>query len=510
MTVLRERIQWRTAAPLWQAASGGGVDLGRPAILRFATDDFMDRVQAVLTAGGEGLDGFLARNETWRAPAAGLPLDTGTLKLFQPLQGRFYLVSATLVCSKRGLPDRMVDPTRQESAFFVLRQLRRRSANVPPDPLNAATFSEYAWVPGAAGTGTWTPVPAPGLVASEQRLPLFGIAYQALGGNRKLLAGLIPVGSRERLRAAPAVPADAGNDPLAGATDPRLAPFLPAIEGLIEVSRAAPKTVPALAKLREAIYFDTLELAERVTDAQAATLSVFTAKDGFRKGTTWRDALQAARTSDPTAAVPKPFSDLLRTEITPALGTLGVNPGALPGSTAVFTQIKGLFPKPTTTTAVAVPADDPQAEEDAVLVARCGYERPNCVPEHRLELSPPSAPFVFASLYDPDGPVRPSQIAMPNDLNLATLRKSPKGVSIALSTELRNQLNRFQAMKVSDLESGNTGSDGGFSFGMVCQLSIPIITICALILLMIIVALLNIVFWWLPLFKICFPSVRRG
>jgi hypothetical protein len=43
---------------------------------------------------------------------------------------------------------------------------------------------------------------------------------------------------------------------------------------------------------------------------------------------------------------------------------------------------------------------------------------------------------------------------------------------------------------------------------MVCQLSIPIITICALMLLMIIAQLLNLVFFWLPLFKICRPSVE--
>ena len=43
---------------------------------------------------------------------------------------------------------------------------------------------------------------------------------------------------------------------------------------------------------------------------------------------------------------------------------------------------------------------------------------------------------------------------------------------------------------------------------MICQLSIPIITICALILLLIIVALLNIVFWWMPFFRICLPIVE--
>ena len=40
---------------------------------------------------------------------------------------------------------------------------------------------------------------------------------------------------------------------------------------------------------------------------------------------------------------------------------------------------------------------------------------------------------------------------------------------------------------------------------MICSLSIPIITICALILLMIIVSLLDVIFRWLPYFIICFP-----
>ena len=48
-------------------------------------------------------------------------------------------------------------------------------------------------------------------------------------------------------------------------------------------------------------------------------------------------------------------------------------------------------------------------------------------------------------------------------------------------------------------------TDGGDSLGMICSLSIPIITICALILLMIIVILLDIIFRWLPFFIFCFP-----
>ena len=40
---------------------------------------------------------------------------------------------------------------------------------------------------------------------------------------------------------------------------------------------------------------------------------------------------------------------------------------------------------------------------------------------------------------------------------------------------------------------------------MICSLSIPIVTICALILLIIMVTLLDIIFRWLPYLIFCFP-----
>ncbi len=63
----------------------------------------------------------------------------------------------------------------------------------------------------------------------------------------------------------------------------------------------------------------------------------------------------------------------------------------------------------------------------------------------------------------------------------------------------------MQGVKLGALDDGELGAEPDINLGMICSLSIPIITICALILLMIIVQLLNIVFWWLPFFKICFP-----
>jgi hypothetical protein len=54
-------------------------------------------------------------------------------------------------------------------------------------------------------------------------------------------------------------------------------------------------------------------------------------------------------------------------------------------------------------------------------------------------------------------------------------------------------------------EIGPCKDDSGASLGMICTLSIPIITICALVLLFVIVLLLDFIFRWIPFFIMCFP-----
>jgi hypothetical protein len=58
----------------------------------------------------------------------------------------------------------------------------------------------------------------------------------------------------------------------------------------------------------------------------------------------------------------------------------------------------------------------------------------------------------------------------------------------------------------SDLTGGKGGgSPDGKSIAFICSFSIQIIFIVAFMLLLIFVVLLNLVFFWLPFFKICFP-----
>ena len=144
-----------------------------------------------------------------------------------------------------------------------------------------------------------------------------------------------------------------------------------------------------------------------------------------------------------------------------------------------------------------------QATPDSYYVIRCVYDRPAC-PIAKLVISRPTRPFRLASFFDPDAPIRPQKIRMPVDSSFEGLSKFPKGVSFVLSDQLRKQMARAEQVGMQGLLDGEEGS-ASFDLGVICSFSIPIITICALILLIIIVQILNIVFWGLPLFRICLP-----
>jgi hypothetical protein len=125
-----------------------------------------------------------------------------------------------------------------------------------------------------------------------------------------------------------------------------------------------------------------------------------------------------------------------------------------------------------------------------------------------VTISEPTRPFVLASFFDPDAPARPIRIQMPIDTSPEGLRKFDKGVAFMLSDQLRKQMARVSGLK--ELMEGEVGAEPELSIGLICSFSIPIITICALILLLIIVSLLNIIFWWLPFFKLCLPLRLRA
>jgi len=171
-------------------------------------------------------------------------------------------------------------------------------------------------------------------------------------------------------------------------------------------------------------------------------------------------------------------------------------------------------------------ATRPHVEREGLFTIRCVYERPNCGPLDPPVVSDASIPFQMAGFFDPDAPARPIRIALPIDTSPAGLRKHDKNTAFMISDMLCGQIGRFKSLSLGDLvlsvlpwpfhkdldmsapEQGACTGGGGVEFGMICSLSIPIITICALILLMVIVFLFDLIFKWIPFFILCFPLPR--
>jgi len=166
------------------------------------------------------------------------------------------------------------------------------------------------------------------------------------------------------------------------------------------------------------------------------------------------------------------------------------------------------------------------AEDAGWFVVRFVYTRRDCGPLHPPTLSAPTQRFQLANFFDPDAPARPIRISLPLDTTPAGLRKFNKNTAFVISDILCGQIQRAKGLGFidlvlavlpwpfhKDLPTGSTGpcKSNEVNIGMICSLSIPIITICALILLTIIVMLLELIFHWLPWFIVCFPVLKlRG
>ncbi len=167
-----------------------------------------------------------------------------------------------------------------------------------------------------------------------------------------------------------------------------------------------------------------------------------------------------------------------------------------------------------------LPARPAVGLEEPWYLIRLVYERPNCGEVRPTAVSDPTEPFQLAGFFDPDAPARPIRIGLPIDTSPAGLRKFDKKTAFLMSDILCGHVKRMRQLTFmdlvlsvlpwpfhQDLPQGDAKpcAKGGDSFGMVCSLSIPIITICALIVLMIMVTLLDYIFRWVPYFIFCFP-----
>lgn len=117
-----------------------------------------------------------------------------------------------------------------------------------------------------------------------------------------------------------------------------------------------------------------------------------------------------------------------------------------------------------------------------------------------------SISFRVAAPFDPEAS-RPAMIQMPS---LADLRRGlAKGVSMITPSDtfsFINSLKSKEGASADALPKGNKPKatpDTGIQW--ICSFSLPVITMVAMILLMIMISLLNFIFSWIPWVRICLP-----
>jgi hypothetical protein len=154
------------------------------------------------------------------------------------------------------------------------------------------------------------------------------------------------------------------------------------------------------------------------------------------------------------------------------------------------------------------------------FVIRCVYERPHCGPFAPPAVSEATDVFQLAGFFDPDAPARPIRIGLPVDVSPAGLRKFDKNTAFMVSDMLCGHIQRMKGVTLGDLvrsvlpwplhkdlpvSAGGPCSDAAGCVGMMLSISIPIVTIAALLLVMIIVNLLDTILRWMPYFMVAFP-----
>jgi hypothetical protein len=533
-------IQWVTASPLWPGVlaetdkTKRETAMRQPELLRFERDSFMTDAAQLLEHDPGKLTEHVAEKVTYRlaAPGEKEPPAPKQLKLYQAAHGHFYLVAATLVCRMPGLPEHDVNTAARERVSFVLRRPEKGTG-------------EWAWVddPKVRNGKSWKLLEGDAVEQvdpEEDLLPLFPLRYTSGGRLRRLYVGLVPTSSAETFKAAGTFSPLVGPDAGAGAPpkDPRPAALTAKVTDPLRALEAMATTAPDNAKNPaqivaamqaqqiEASRFLLLDFAEFLhtnlgwfgtgwtapAPGKEADLWTTLAAPAVKNGSTsWRDALTKTWTDRLVLS-----GDVTGTLAAPALNlqTPGLDPDTIDAEVAkALPPLPARDPKAPATSIqgdVAPPPPVPKLDltGEARYVLRCVYQRPECGPLHPDVVSEPTREFQIAGFLDLDAPVRPIMISMPVGTGIKDLRKLRKGVSFVLSNELRAQMNR-----VTDLNAALKGqfADGEpVNFGLLCSFSIPVITICALIVLMIFISLLNIVFWWMPFLRICFPIAAKA
>ncbi|MCP3963670.1 MAG: hypothetical protein GY719_38025 [bacterium] len=473
-----------------------------PTLLERTDQEFLPAILEQLASleGRRALAGPVARR------SAGAP----PLQLFQPVHRTFYVVLLEAACNRLGQP--RLDPRRVDSAGLVIRRLKE-TARRPGDPL------DEGWMASGNALRGWRPFATPGdgnldpdadrrppaLAAGhpeiDRRLALLGAGGETYAesfsplfvappevcraAGRTYLYGLVPLASSERCET-PAAPPAPG--------DEQVRELLPELlkSGMSEGNAADLRAglVVALEQLHE--HFDAFDGPESRGLLEVLNRIELPYKDGGPRPA--GEVLARAAEVSLFGSGDLPDDQLPESWPAPDPGVerLVIERArtALASRFASLTAAEGRF--------------DPVGREYRLRAFVRVKRDDGCPPD--LVWSAPSDRFTIAPWYETSS-VPPVQVALPDAENRGLLRALKPNVAFVLPESL---LSLVEGSSLQGLLEREARRGGGARPGAICGFNIPIITLCAFIVLFLFLKLLNFVFRWLPLVKTCIPFPRRS
>jgi hypothetical protein len=509
------------------------------AIHRYLDAEFVSQFQADASNAPERNAALFA----WEREDRMGPDQGNLLKLRRPLHRTFHVVAWEASCKIPTAPSGQpaLAPEKVESAGFVL----RTGNPAAPQGFQLVQGKPQGWSavepgvdPDAArqvkALGVLlpqqaTPVPA---YTGEETLPLHPLAVQDGSATHTLLFGYLPIGGGDF------APPSAATPPAPDTSS--LPEDLPWPFGLADRSNGLPPVYT----------YDQQIAGGQVTSQLGAVLRVLLGRYQFVEPAAWSDPANIALvdildalnfyTAPPVALSGQALRDWAATR--PAQGhTLGSVlrnqiaaqnlltelmkaapqdkvplPAAagVPASAANLLVIESVAAQlraamrlrlaraiATSTAAIPIPklVSGPSGRYFVVPFVRT--VKPDGCP--RISWGAPSEPFAVAAMFDPDA-ARPSLIEMPG---LADAKKGlARGATFDMPPDLANLANSLANNDaVQAMWSGNGSMPSGGGTRFICSFSLPVISICAMVMLSIVLNLLNIVLGWMAWAKICLP-----
>lgn len=123
-------------------------------------------------------------------------------------------------------------------------------------------------------------------------------------------------------------------------------------------------------------------------------------------------------------------------------------------------------------------------------------------PPHIIWSDDYSPAFQIAPWYA-NGDAPPVKVALPDIMDFQTLKNLKPNVAFSVPPKLFNFLNKQDPKSI--FKDGPKDDESDISIAWICSFNIPIITLCAYIVLNIFLKLFDLVFWWIFMIKICIP-----